>query len=146
MASTPFRAVNFQPNELLSEALLDQLASNQTWLFENTPRAVYTYASLNRREGVKIISGRALIGATKKNNETTTVRFGNFFSANCNPNITHGIVSAQQRRFFVTIDGIGQMMPDNTGFQIHVYLDAQTVKKHDKISRNIYIPWIAMGY
>lgn len=146
MATTPFRAVNFQPNQLLTEELLDQLATNQTWLFENTPRATYHYGSLTRKEGVKIISGRALIGATKKNNESTTVRFGDAFSANCNPNITTGIVSGNQRRFFVTIDGIGQMMPDNTGFQIHVYLDAQTAKKQDKITRNIYIPWIAMGY
>lgn len=146
MASTPFRAVNFQPNQLLSADLLNQLATNQTWLYENTPRSVYTYAGITRREGTRIVSGRALIGATTKNNASTTVRFGNFFSTNCNPNITHGIVSAQQRRFFVTIDGIGQLMPDNTGFQIHVYLDAQTPKKQDKISRNIYIPWIAMGY
>lgn len=146
MASTPFRAVNFQPNQLLSADLLNQLATNQTWLYENTPRAVYTYAGITRREGVRLVSGRALIGATAKNNAHQTVRFGNFFSTNCNPNITHGIVSAQQRRFFVTIDGIGQLMPDNTGFQIHVYLDAQTPKKQDKISRNIYVPWIAMGY
>lgn len=145
MAATPFRAVNFQPNELLTEDLLDQLASNQTWLFENTPRAIYTYGTIRRMEGIKIISGRALIGSTKKNNASTTVRFGNYFSAGSNPNITHGIVSAHQRRFFVTIDGIDQLMPDNRGFQIHVYLDAQTPKKQDKISRNIYIPWIAMG-
>lgn len=146
MAVTPFRAVNFQPNQLLSEELLDQLASNQTWLYEMTPRAVYTYGSLRRREGVKLISGRALIGATKRNHASTTVRFGDFFSANCNPNITNGIVSAHQRRFFVTLDGIGQLMPDNRGFQIHVYLDAQTATRHDKIARNIYISWQAMGY
>lgn len=144
MATTPFRAVNFQPTQLLTEELLDQLATNQTWLFENTPRAIYTYGSLVRREGVRIVSGRALIGATAKTNSSVTVRFGNFFSANCNPNITTGIVSAKQRRFFVTVDGIGQLMPDNRGFQVHVSLDAQ--KKADKISNNIYVSWIAMGY
>lgn len=144
MATTPFRAVNFQPNQLLTEELLDQLATNQTWLYENTPRAVYTYGNLRRREGVRIVSGRALIGATKKDSASTTVRFGNFFSANCNPNVTTGIVSAQQREFFCTIDGIGQMMPDNRGFQIHVSLNAK--KKADKIARNIYVSWNAMGY
>lgn len=140
-----FQAVSFQPNQLLDENILNQLASNQTWLFENKPSAVYTYRAIRRQEGVKIISGRALIGATKSNNAHTTVRFGNFFSSGCNPNITNGIVSGNQRKFYVTIDGIGVTYPDNRGFQIHVYLGGNA-KKQEKITNSIYISWQAMGY
>ena len=137
--------MNFQPSQLLDEAVLDQLATNETWLYENTPRAVYTLANIRRNEGVRIISGRALIGATKKNNAVATVRFGNFFSSGCNPNITTGIVSANQRKFFVTIDGIGVTYPDNRGFNVHVYLDAPASVKQPKITRSIYNPWTAIG-
>lgn len=112
---------------------------------ENTPRATYTSGGIRRTEGVKVLTGRALIGATKNTNATTTVRFGNFFSADTRPNIAHSILSGHQRRFFVTIDGIGTLFPDNRGFQIHVFMDAQTPKKFDHIAHNIYIPWIAVG-
>lgn len=146
MATTPFRAVNFQADETLTEDILDQLATNQVWLYDNTPRAVYTYGALRRNEGIRIVSGRQLIGATKKNNNSASVRFGNFFSSGCNPNITTGIVSAAQRKFFVTMTGIGTPYPDNRGFNLYVYLDAPAGKKQPRITRNIYIPWTAIGY
>lgn len=146
MAVTPFRAVNFQPNQLLDEALLDQLASNQTYLYEMTPRAIWTGGSARRQEGVKLISGRATIGAIRRNYNGATIGFGNFFSASCTPNITATPVSTAQRRYFTTINGIGKLYPDNRGFQVWCFLDAQTPKKQNKITKAFYISWIAMGF
>lgn len=146
MAVTPFRAVNFQPNQLLTEDLLDQLASNQNYLFEMRASATWTGGSLRRAEGVRLISGRSLIAATKRNYQGVTVGFGNYFSAGCTPNITATPVSTSQRRYFITINGIGTLYPDNRGFQIYAFLDAQTPKKQNKIAKSFYVSWIAMGY
>lgn len=147
MAVTPFRAVNFQPNALLTEELLDQLASNQNYLYQMTPRAKYTMGGNNRTEGIKLLSGRTLIAATKNNTQAASVGFGNFFSAGSLPNVAIAPVSNYGRRYFVTICGFGgNMNIDNRGFSMFVALDAQTVKKNDKIARSFYISWIAMGY
>lgn len=147
MAVTPFRAVNFQPDQLLTEELLDQLASNENYLYEMTPRAQYTYDGINTQSGIKLMSGRTLIAATKENHQATTVGFGNFFSSGSNPNVAVATVSNHSRRFFVTIEGWGHTLAiDNRGFNVFVYLDAQTKKKNDKIPRSFYISWIAMGY
>ena len=142
--STPFRAINFQPNQLLDESVMDQLASNQKWLFDNMPSALYEYNAIRRKEGVRIVAGRALIGATKDDNAKVDVRFGNYFSASCNPIVTTGTVSNGQRKFFITIEGYGQLMPDNRGFRVTCWLAKEL--KTDVIRRNIYVTWQALGY
>lgn len=142
-----FKAVNWTPNELLAEAKTDQMGDNADYLFSNTPRAIYTLpGGLRRAQGVKIASGRVLIAKdTKSDSASATVRFGNFFTANCDPIITTGIVSEGQPKIFCVINGIGQLQPDNTGFQIGVNIAAES-KKKDKIRHSFYIAWQAMGY
>jgi hypothetical protein len=142
-----FKAVNWTPSELLAETKTDQMADNADYLFLNTPRAVYTLpGGLRRAQGVKIASGRVLIAKRlKSDSATATVRFGNFFSARCAPIITTGIVSEGQSRIFCIINGIGQLQPDNTGFQVGVNIAAES-KKKDKIAHSFYVAWVAMGY
>lgn len=142
-----FKAVNWTPNELLAEAKTDQMGDNADYLFANTPRAIYTLpGGLRRAQGVKIASGRVLISKDPKSDSASaTVRFGNFFTANCDPIITTGIVSEGQAKIFCVINGIGQLQPDNTGFQVGVNIAAES-KKKDKISYSFYIAWQAMGY
>lgn len=142
-----FKAVNWTPNELLAEAKTDQMSDNADYLFANTPRAVYTLpGGLRRAQGIKIASGRVLIAKTlKSDSASATVRFGNFFTANCDPIVTTGIVSEGQRKIFCVINGIGQLQPDNTGFQVGVNIAAES-KKTDKIATSFYVAWQAMGY
>lgn len=142
-----FKAVNWSPNELLAEAKTDQMGDNAEYLFNNTPRAVYTLpGGLRRAQGVKIAAGRVLIARRlKSDSASATVRFGNFFTANCEPVITTGIVSEGQAKIFCVINGIGQLQPDNTGFQVGVNIAAET-KKSDIIAHSFYISWQAMGY
>lgn len=142
-----FKAVNWTPNELLGETKTDQMGDNADYLFTNTPRSIYTLpGGLRRAQGVKIASGRVLIAKDPKSDSASaTVRFGNFFTANCDPIITTGIVSSGQAKIFCVINGIGQLQPDNTGFQVGVNIAAES-KKKDNIAHSFYIAWLAMGY
>ena len=147
MATTPFRAVNWSPNELIGEDKMDQVSNNINWLRDNTPRVIYTLPSgVQRVEGIRIASGRVLIGARKSEDANAEVRFGNFFSNQCQPNITTGIVSAHTRRLFAVIRGIGQLQPDNRGFEVLVRAANETKKQDASIVYNFYVSWHAMGY
>lgn len=140
-----YRAINWTPNELVGGAKMELLISNADWLFQNTPRSVYTLPTgLRRVEGVKIASGRAIITKRNKDSASVEVRFGNFFSTRCEPNITTGIVSGQSR-IHCSINGIGRLVPDHRGFQIQVNVAAEK-KKFDKIAKTMFVTWQAMGY
>ena len=141
-----FRAINWTPTEQIGERKMDQMTDNAEWLYRNTPRAIYTLpGGLRRAEGVKLASGRVII--TKRNSDTAAVevRFGNFFSSRCEPNITTGIVSPGQTRVFCIINGIGRLIPDSRGFQVGINIAANN-NKADKILKSMYVSWQAMGY
>lgn len=148
MAATPFRAISWEPTELVTEAKMDQLASNQRWLYENSPRALYSLPSgAKRAEGVKIMAGKAYIAPnTKGDTRTVNVGFANFFSSGCQPIVTTGIISGAQDRIFCVTNGLGSALhPDHRGFQITVNIAAE-LKKNDKIKSAFYVAWQAMGY
>lgn len=142
-----FRAVNWTPGEMISDPKADQMTENAQWLFENTPRAIYTLpGGLRRVEGVKVAAGRVVIGRRPKTDSANeTVRFGNYFSPRCEPIITTGIVSEHQTKIFCTISGIGKLQPDSRGFEVGVNIAADK-KKNDKIARSFFVTWQAMGY
>lgn len=145
MATTPFRIVSWQPNEILTHSKLNQFSDNQQWLYDNMPRARYMFTGGARRnEGVKILGGYCLIPATSEAESNQTVNFGEFFTPGCKPIITTGTLSIQ-RRMHITYDGIGTFMPDHRGFIIHVRTDA-AYEKNNVISRNMYVGWQALGY
>lgn len=142
-----FKAVNWTPNEKLGETKTNQMADNAQWLYDNTPRAVYTLpGGLRRIEGVRIAAGRVIIAKNKQSDsETTQVRFGNFFSTRCEPIITTGIVAEHQARIFCVTNGIGKLQPDHRGFNVSVNIAAEGTK-NDAILRSFYVTWQAMGY
>lgn len=142
-----FKAINWTPNEVVGERKFDQMTDNAEWLFNNTPRAIYTLpGGISRAQGIKIASGRVIISKRMKSDSATaTVRFGNFFSTRCDPIITTGIVAEHQVRIFCVINGIGKLHPDHRGFNVEVNIAAEK-KKNDKISRSFSVTWQAMGY
>ena len=141
-----YKAVNFTPNEIIGGNKIRQISDNSDWLRDNTPRAMYSLpGGLMRAQGIKIASGRAIISKRNRDSAVVEVRFGNFFTTRCEPNITTGIISQGQTRIFCNISGIGRLVPDHRGFQVGVNVDA-TKKKKDKISKSIYVAWSAMGY
>lgn len=141
-----FKAINWTPTEQIGETKMDTMADNTEWLYKNSPRSIYTLpGGLRRVEGIRVASGRAIITKRKSDSATVEVRFGNYFSTYCEPNITTGVISATQPRIFCTINGVGRLIPDHRGFQVAVNVAANS-KKKDKITRTMYVAWQAMGY
>lgn len=146
-----FKAVNWTPNEEVAGPKMNQLGDNAEWLYQNTPRALYTLSGgIKRAQGIKIAAGRVMIPQNNKSDSASrTVRFGNFFSTRCQPIITTGIVSGKTRTFCV-ISGIGDnsLQPDHRGFQVGVNIvtEGKNANKKDHISSSFYISWQAMGY
>jgi len=143
MTATPFKPISWAPDELISPEKLGQIANNSQWLFENTPRASYDAYGVKRATGVKIAAGTCLIYASKLATQTRPVYFGNFFSAACKPVVTTGVISFQNRTFVIT-NGFGVYQPDNRGFEIAV--ECQSNSGGNKIERNFYVSWMAIGF
>lgn len=142
-----FKAVNWSPNEILGAAKTDQMSNNAEWLYNRTPRSLYTLpGGLRREQGVRIVAGRVQIAQRLKTDTASVrVRFGNYFSTRCQPLITTGIVSGHQPRIHAVINGIGQLQPDHRGFNVQVNINADK-KKNDHIARAFWINYMAIGY
>lgn len=146
MASTPFKIIQWSPSEIISDSRMDNINSNLSWLYDNTPRGLYTLPGGARKTtNIKIAAGRVAIPPTKSDNASASVRFGNFFSSGSQPIITTGIVSDFQRKIFCAINGFGELQPDHTGFQVFVNV-AASKESNDYISSRFYITWQALGY
>ena len=146
MAATPFKIIQWSPSDIITDDRLHNINSNLTWLHDKTPRGMYTLPGGARKDtNIKIAAGRVAIPATKSQNASASVRFGNFFSTGCQPIVTTGIVSDFQRKLFCAINGFGQLQPDHTGFQVFVNV-AATLDKNDYIASTFYITWQALGY
>lgn len=145
MASTPFQVVSWAPDEPITDEKLDAMVSNDNWLRENMVIGRYGANGINRDIGIRIASGLALITSGKSADKTKYVNFNNFFSDSCKPIVTTGVMSAAQRKIFVTFDGPGsKIQPTRDGFNVHVHVESTNKRK--KISRNFYVAWHAIGY
>lgn len=142
MAATPYRAVSWQPHDLLDADKMGQLANNSQWLFENTPRINYNAYGVSRTTGTKIAAGIQIFGASKTAYQTRPVYFTNFFSAACHPVVTTGVISLQ-RRTFVICNGFGDLHPDHRGFEITIECESASA---NKIERACYVTWMALGF
>jgi len=143
MAATPFRAVSWQPNEIVSDAKMDQVANNAQWLFENKTSATYNAHGVRRVVGLKIAFGMMLFTASKLGTQERTAYFGNYFSSACHPIVVLTPVTFQLRTFAV-VNGIGVLHPDHRGFQCQVA--CYTYMNKLQIERNFYVNWYAGGF
>lgn len=142
MAVTQYKAVTWSPNELISNDKMNQLSTNMDWLAQNTPRAMYSISGLKTQQGIKIVGGMAFCPASSKApSEHATVTFSGFFSPNCMPIITTGLVTIPQGNIGVYIKGLSGLKPDARGFDIYV-------RRHvgKNIPRSFYVSWQALGY
>jgi len=146
MSATPYKPVNFS-SESLSQTKLQQLANNQQWLFENTPRVRYSASGLTRDSGTKILSGKINYGTSPGDAVEMLVYFGNFFTAGCNPNV---VITVQTNggwlRKFGTIRSLqGLAAPiDHTGFIVHVTTHERAVPANFEAGG--WVHWQAVGY
>ena len=145
MSVTAFRPMTWQPMELITDVKMDRMTQNEEFLSEYLMGTSYRGFGSTRDKGIKLACGLVSIGTSKGAEANKDVRFGNFFSSGCNPIVTTGLVSSHQHRIHLTIDGLGQLHPDQRGFQVHVRMDSLN-KKKNRITHNFYVSWHAMGY
>lgn len=150
MAIRGYKAVTWDPTDLLSDWAFDQMTQNIQLIHDFTPRGRYTAAAqqINREEGVKIASGRVIIPKQGKKNEASAgVRFQGFFTPGCQPNVSLGINSRNQQNIYATFRGIPGtgLLPDHNGFQIDILIGEEDGEKK-KIAQPFYVHWVAMGY
>lgn len=146
---TPYRAVAFNTNDVLTRAKMDQLATNYQWIKDNTPRnIVFREDEPVVTDLTVIVGGYARINKNKKRDEQkVNVKFpANTFAPDCQPHVTTAVVSGFQRQIFCVCHGLGKKnLPDSTGFSLSVNIAADR-KKEDKIKKDFFIHWHAHGY
>lgn len=145
MTATPYVAIDFAPGALVEESVLDRLANNVQWIYENKPTAKWTNPDgTERSESVKILGGKLLMPITKAVDAQGDVRFNEFFNLGCAPVVTTSVVANFGRRIHHTISGIGQLQPDETGFRVFFGMDQG--KKKVTFTGTFALSWIAMGF
>lgn len=147
MASVSFKNVTWGTGDHFWKGKLSQMAQNDQWLFENTPRINYNAWGVNKTGGVRILAGIALVTKRTGRGGNVAVSFGSFFSPGCKPIITVGINNlAQLVNSNYNLMGPGSAtVPDHRGFRIAAYT-TDAVASRNKITHGIYFNWIAVGW
>lgn len=140
-----FKVISWSPLDPITDEKLDAMVSNDNYLRENMVTGLYSGNGVSRATGVRIASGLVQITASKSNQQTRSVSFGNFFSQACKPIVTTGVMSNSHRQVYATFDGPGgAISPTRDGFRVTVNVDAAS--KNKKIKRNFYVSWHAIGF
>lgn len=142
MTATPYKPVSFT-SESINQTKLQQMASNDQWLFENMAKMRYATQALTRDAGVRVISGKTPFAAIDGRNYIfQNVYFGSFFTAGCKPIVSTGLESNNDflvHRSRIVIQGLGGEV-DHRGFQAVVSNDYYTKQGTG------WIHWQAIGY
>lgn len=139
MAITPYSPTYWSDDEPIYTRKLNQMSSNDQYLFEHLPGTRYQGYGLTRDEGVKIASGTLLFTPFTTMSERTQ-SFGAFFSSACKPIITTGVV-ANYGHLFPIVRGLDDTIPDHRGFICRV-----NTLIGGTMTQNFYVTWHAIGF
>ncbi len=136
-------------DDVITREIVDQMYSNQRWLYENTPRARWYFAEDEKIQETDFViqCGRVWIPPSKKEYKIVqTVQFGEGFDSTCHPNITTGICSEAEFEVFVAVNGPGdKLLADSTGFTMTVDV-READNKEWAIAKGFNICWQAAGW
>lgn len=146
MPATPYKPVAWN-GEPISNAKLQQMADNDQWLFENSPRIRYSSSNnLVRDAGLKVLAGKTMYGTSSTSAVYTDVYFGNFFSAGSHPVVVCTLETGTTLgRKQVTIAGFGGEV-DHVGFRAAIYVDGGVFDGPPTIEAAGWLNWHAIGY
>lgn len=145
MAATPYKPVSFT-SESVTQQKLQQMANNDQWLFENTPRLRYSVNELTRDGGIKMISGKTVYSQVDREYLDVFVYFGSFFTGGCKPIVTATVEHAGGGgRRLATIRGHGGEI-DHRGFIAHVTTQADYPGAFRNFDSGGWLHWQAVGY
>lgn len=146
MATTPYKPTSWSIGEAVSRDKLNQMTSNDQYIFENQPNAFYNAHGIKKTSAIKIMAGYIWVGSGKSSHYERDVYFGNFFSVGCKPVITTAQVIQTQSRIHCVIRGLpGQYWPDHRGFRAVIDSD-ELNQKNNYFHYGCYVYFIAIGY
>lgn len=143
MSATPYNPVSFN-GEMITTQKMNQMANNDQWLFENSPRIRYNANGLVRDASLKVMAGKTPFTVnTATNYEYINVYFGSFFSAGCKPVVTATVegFNAGAHRHHVVITGLTGGEIDNVGF-----VGVLAGEAYPTLTSGGFIHWQAVGY
>lgn len=145
MAVTPYKPTSWGENEPAWASKLNDMTANDQWLFENSPRMLYTAYSMRRTEGIKIASGILYCLPSPSGIQQHRVEFGPFFSEGCKPVVVTGLMhNGEVRMTFGVANLNGGPYVDHRGFSL--LGGAIHHEKSKAFTKGFWIPWIAIGY
>lgn len=141
----PYKPVSWIEEPVATDKLA-QMANNDQWLYENTPRMKFQGYNLLKTSGLKILATYGIIAPTTIYAGSTNVYFGSFFSVGCQPIVVaQTIATNSQRRFHINVNGIGRAVPDHTGATLYIVTDEPSTKDVP-IRASVYVHTIAIGW
>lgn len=146
MATTRYKPTSWSIGEQLAREKLNQMTSNDQYLFENQPNAFYNAHGIKKTTGLKIMAGYTVIRGGKSRHYEREVYFGNFFSVGCKPIIVTGLVIQKQSRIHCILRGLrGEYWPDHRGFTAVVDTD-EINPKTNYFHYGVNVQFLAIGY
>lgn len=150
MAVSEYKPVNWSDNEPTFTDKLNQMATNDQFLFENTPRMYYNHQGVEvvRDRNMKIASGVRVFVVNGSGQYIEPVEFGNFFSTACHPVVVvGGVVNRNSVRCHTGARAfsLGQHI-DHRGFELVAAVDQTQYGDQNIMPTNFYVPWIAVGF
>lgn len=146
---TPYRPQTFSQDQVLTREIMDQMVSNQRWIYENTPRARWYFINEEKIKETDFVitCGRVWVAPNKKDRHVyESVALGAAFDSSCRPNISIGICSEAEKEIFVAVSGPGnKVLPDSTGFELDIFVTKDRTKGWE-ITKGFYIFWQAAGW
>ena len=146
MASNPYKPISWSDGEPIDKDKLNQMASNDQYLFERMPSMFYNAHGVKKTTGVKILAGKGTVPKTSSKLSYATIYFGSFFSQGCRPIvIAIPVQNSSRTRFDCSVRGIGVVYPDHRGVQIGVTTDERltSINYH---AYNLPVYYIAIGW
>lgn len=132
--------------ESVSTDKLNQMANNDQYLFDRSPKIRYSSSNLTRDTSLKVIAGKTPFQPHGKFDWTNVVvYFGSFFTAGCHPSVTAvAEVTGGWMRKFVAIKGLAGEI-DHTGFLAQV-VSQESIPGNGWIEAGGWVHWQAVGY
>lgn len=145
MSALPYKAVSWG-DEYLSTEKLNQMTSNDQWLYENMPKMNFNTYGVKKTTGVKVMAAICIVPASTASSSSATFNFGTFFSPGCKPVITTGVQITQNTRWrnHAVIAGLSSYTPDHRGMKISL-LANELSAAYNSI-RTTYVHFIAVGW
>lgn len=142
---TSFNNVSWSDDEDIDVVKMNEMASNDRWLYDHMARGYYHAWGIRKNDGIKFACGIVPMGPDKNRSIDKVITFGNFFDSTCRPVVVAS--HSSYGRATINIGGVaaGNHHPDATGFRVTVTGNPIN-KTTNYFPTQFYVHWVAMGW